>query len=108
MKTKRKWVDLDYNSPTSVRAEDIPYDATMSVKEAIVSLNTTGIQGPLGVTGLQGPGIGDTGIQGAPGVTGLGDLQPGVTGLQGLDGITGLFNNFIICSQIPYKLCMPN
>jgi collagen type VII alpha len=93
VKTKRKWIDLDYSSPTSLRAEDIPYDSTMSVKDAIVGLSITGIQGPIGGTGIQGPGVGAPGETGIQGITGLGDLQPGETGLQGptgLQGITGL------------------
>lgn len=90
MKTKRKWIDLDYSSPTALRAEDVPFDATQSVKDAILSLTYTGIQGVQGATGLTGPTPGATGIQGIQGITGLGDLQPGVTGLQGPQGVTGL------------------
>lgn len=89
-KAKRRWIQLDYSNPDALTAECIPYDATTSVKEAIQLLSTTGIQGPIGQTGIQGPGVGATGIQGTQGSTGLGDLQPGVTGLQGIQGITGL------------------
>lgn len=91
-KTKRKWIDLDYSSPTSLRAEDIPYDTTQSVRDAILSLSTTGIQGLQGATGVSifGGPQGETGLQGLQGITGLGDLQPGVTGLQGPIGTTGI------------------
>ena len=89
-KTKRRWIELDYTNPNALRAEDIPYDATMSTRDAIVGLSVTGVQGPAGTqgaTGLSSGPMGDTGIQG---ITGLGDLQPGVTGIQGIQGITGL------------------
>lgn len=90
MKTKRKWIDLDYTSPTSLRAEDIPYDATTSVRDAILNLSITGIQGPQGPTGISGGPQGVTGFQGPQGITGLGDLQPGATGIRGVTGFQGV------------------
>lgn len=90
MKTKRKWIDLDYTSPTSLRADDIPFDATTSVKDAILDLSITGIQGPQGATGPLGGPIGPQGDTGLQGWTGLGDLQPGETGIQGVTGFQGI------------------
>jgi len=34
-KVTRHWVDLDYNSPDVLSADVLPYDATMSIKDAI-------------------------------------------------------------------------
>ena len=34
-KTRRKWVELDYSADGSLRAEDIPYDGTDSVKDKL-------------------------------------------------------------------------
>jgi hypothetical protein len=34
-KTKRKWIVLDYNSDGSLRAEDVPYSATESIKDRL-------------------------------------------------------------------------
>jgi len=34
-KTKRRWVELDFTNPDSLRAQDIPYSASLSVKDAI-------------------------------------------------------------------------
>ena len=37
-KTKRKWIDLNYSSPTSLRAQDIPYNELLSIKAKIDSI----------------------------------------------------------------------
>jgi hypothetical protein len=72
-KTKRKWIVLDYSDPDALRAEDIAYNATTSIKDAIdfSGKGFTGIQGVTGIQGNQGAtgaGIaGSTGIQGATG-----------------------------------------
>lgn len=34
-KTKRKWLVLDWNQPGCLRAEDIPFDYTQSIKDAM-------------------------------------------------------------------------
>lgn len=37
-KTKRRWVELNFTNPDALRAQDIPYSASLSVKEAIDSM----------------------------------------------------------------------
>jgi hypothetical protein len=76
-KTKRKWIVLDYTDPDALRAEDIPFNSTTSIKEAI------DLGFGKGQTGIQGV----TGAQGNPGTTGIG--ATGATGIQGVTGITG-------------------
>ena len=68
-KSKRRWLDLDWNSPDALRAQDIPYDASLSIKDAI-SMSVSGATGLQGATGIQGPvgGLGQTGVQGQTGV----------------------------------------
>jgi hypothetical protein len=101
-KTKAKWVQLDYNSSDSVNANNIYYDSTTTVKQAILNLaggvvSSPGPQGPTGVKGPQGNtglmGLGSTGLQGNQGVTGVIGAQGvtgiGTTGNTGLQGITG-------------------
>jgi hypothetical protein len=89
-KTKRKWIDLDYSSPTALTADYIPYDATQSVKDAIQGLSITGIQGPIGATGLSSAPPGVTGLQGPQGITGPYGGPSGETGIQGVTGLVGL------------------
>lgn len=42
-KLHRKWIELSYATPGSLRAEDIPYDPTTSVKDQIDALRTGGL-----------------------------------------------------------------
>jgi len=37
-KTKRKWIVLDYSADGSLRAEDIPFDASSSIKDKLDNL----------------------------------------------------------------------
>jgi len=103
-KVKRKWVELDYSHPDSLRAQDIPYDSSYSVKEAIDNFHgpvgCTGLQGPSGSQGLTGVGpqgvtglaLGETGIQGPQGYTGFQGIT-GLIGETGLIGSTGIQGN---------------
>lgn len=95
MKTKRKWIILDYNTPDALRAEDIPYDSTQSVKDAIQRGTGGGLQG---VTGI----IGDEGPKGDPGVTGLQGIGLGA----GATGIAGAPAGYVTVtiSGVPYQL----
>lgn len=34
-KSKRRWIELNFSNPDALRAQDIPYSATLNVKEAI-------------------------------------------------------------------------
>ena len=34
-KTKRKWIRLDFSDPDALRAEDIPYDSSNSIKDKL-------------------------------------------------------------------------
>ncbi len=45
MKVHRRWIVLDWLLPGCLRAEDIPYDASINVKEAIdnVGMNKNGV-----------------------------------------------------------------
>lgn len=49
-KVKRQFIQLDYSKPGALRAQDIPYDATSSVRDAL-SAAVTGPQGPTGPAG---------------------------------------------------------
>ena len=107
-KTKRRWLNLDYNDPEDhgLRAQDIPYDQTRSIKNAIDFfaggvLGETGTTGPTGCTGATGAtgstgatGAGNTGVTGPTGPTGVqgetGAGTQGQTGVQGETGVQGL------------------
>jgi hypothetical protein len=107
-KTKKRWINLDYNSPDGLTANDIPFSATISIKDVITSVSASPIiTGPLlvnnnaGVSGQlltsQGASavpswitassfIGSTGVSGGIGATGV----TGSTGVIGLTGSTGI------------------
>jgi len=40
-KLQRKWIYLNYSDPGALRAEDIPYDATQSTRDAIIDASKT-------------------------------------------------------------------
>lgn len=40
-KLQRKWIRLNYSDPGALRAEDIPYDASKSAKDAIIDAGKT-------------------------------------------------------------------
>jgi hypothetical protein len=41
-KTKRRWIDLDFASADALRAQDIPYDASDSIKDKLDALSGAG------------------------------------------------------------------
>ena len=100
-KEKRKWINLDYSSPDSLTARDIPFDSSSpldlgnsrSIYSAVLAMSggPTGPQGPIGptpgATGLPGP-IGPQGATGRQGPVGTqGPIGPrGPTGIQGVTG----------------------
>jgi len=83
MKTRRQWIQLDYSHPDALRAEDIPYDATMSVYDAIrlVTQGESGYSGAQGTSGYSGSS-GSSGYSGSTGAI-------GPTGLSGYSGSSG-------------------
>jgi len=42
-KIKKKWIDLDYNSNQSLKADNIPYNTSMTIKDAIDSIDTDNV-----------------------------------------------------------------
>ena len=44
-KTRRKWLDLDFASANGLRAQDIPYDASNSIKDKLDSIGLGNVPG---------------------------------------------------------------
>lgn len=42
-KVKKKWIDLDYSSNQSLKAENIPYSIDLSIKDAIDNIDTDNV-----------------------------------------------------------------
>jgi hypothetical protein len=75
-KTKRRWIQLDFSNADSLRAQDIPYDASRSIKDVIDT--------SLGISGYSGFGI--SGYSGVPGAV----AGSGYSGASGFSGYSGL------------------
>ena len=109
-KTKSRWIigvgatPDGYNLPDALTANNIWFDATTNIKDAI--LDSAGSIGVTGIQGITGPSGGDPGAQGETGLSG-GAGPAGVTGLrglagsQGLIGPTGVEGPSVISSEIP-------
>jgi hypothetical protein len=109
-KTKSRWIigvgatPDGYNLPDALTANNIWFDATTNIKDAI--LDSAGSIGVTGIQGITGPSGGDPGDQGETGLSGGAGSQ-GVTGLrglagsQGLIGPTGVEGPSVISSEIP-------
>lgn len=51
MTTLRKWINKKYLEDGALRAQDIPYDATTNLRDAIRTLASVGATGPTGAPG---------------------------------------------------------
>ena len=107
MKTRRQWIQLDYSHPDALRAEDIPYDATMSVYDAIrlVTQGESGYSGAQGTSGYSGStgAIGPTGLSGYSGSSGSSGYSGTGPGKEVYDIVdaTAMGQNVFQLSEIP-------